>query len=177
MYPHQNFTRIPELCSNRPESTCSKNYSRKTANSPAEYLPSTLQNSWNLRDRCRRPNLLYTDPHPYSICKLRAIPAAVFKQHAAFPRRPATLAPRRRGSGRCCMYARVCGSALAAFVECAPGAPSTILTKASPSSSMVPAPLPGVSVPGGRCCHGSLKCVYTRTLAKFLHSDSREPTN
>ena len=145
MYPHQNFTRIPKLCSNRPESTCSKNYSPKTANCRAEYLPSTfrnsmevrdcrvhglgvtlplhgrykavtlrscnvdpcirtrisrgfqncaqidlnqharktirqkpqialpstcrvpastLQNSWNLRDRCRRPNLLYTDPHP-----------------------------------------------------------------------------------------------------------------
>ena len=43
MYPHQNFTRIPKLCSNRPESTCSKNYSRKTANSPAEYLPSTCE--------------------------------------------------------------------------------------------------------------------------------------
>ena len=29
---------------------------------------STLQNSWNLRDRWRCPNLLYTytDPHPYS---------------------------------------------------------------------------------------------------------------
>ena len=43
MYPHQNFTRIPKLCSNRPESTCSKNYSPKTANSPAEYLPSTCE--------------------------------------------------------------------------------------------------------------------------------------
>ena len=28
---------------------------------------STLQNSWNLRDRWRCPNLLYTDPHPYEI--------------------------------------------------------------------------------------------------------------
>ena len=31
---------------------------------------STLQNSWNLRDRWRCPNLLYTDPHPYTACTL-----------------------------------------------------------------------------------------------------------
>src|SRR6056300_1493097 len=43
MYPHQNFTRILKLCSNRPESTCSKNHSPKTPNYPGEYLSSTCQ--------------------------------------------------------------------------------------------------------------------------------------